>query len=659
MSQLSRLALLYLAVYLTELLASTSKPVLPSKVTLNELETRLTQIDESLSKLANYNLRSGSGSIGYRSDNHELAKHIEWIEIELEAKSIIDQIVIVPAILRRADSSFRADGFPEAFRLIVIDGDIETVVASYGPEDNLLPRIAPVVANFREMKASKVRLEASSITARQFDNAYNMELSEIMVFSGQQNIALHRPVEVSGTAPQIIGPRKVKYLVDGFVPYLLDAADEDSSIATISNIYIEEPPAFTIDLGQTKVIDRLHLHAVDQSDAVPQAYDGEIGMPRHLLIEGAKHSDFSDARSLLDLRINTIYDSGPIIMHNIEPVECRYIRLTAVSPYQYTEGVHSIQRYGFSEVQLFSGDENVALNKPVTANFELTNPIRSLSNLTDGKNYYGTILPIRNWISQLAERHELENERPRIAAELNKRYAKQQAHLKWMGRITALLAASIIIVTLSLRAINMRKIASLKERFAADLHDELGANLHTIGILTDLAENSKENPDALARFHQRIRKVTEHSGAAVRHCTNLLQVKQMDSSLVADIERTAHRILVNLDHSLTVEGEEHFNRIKADEQLNLLLFYKECLVNISRHSHATAFKTTLSVNKHTLHLTVSDNGKGLNNLAPHKAPYSLQRRARILKAHIHLKAASGGGTCIELTLRLRRWPWLR
>ena len=31
-----------------------------------------------------------------------------------------------------------------------------------------------------------------------------------------------------------------------------------------------------------------------------------------------------------------------------------------------------------------------------------------MSNLTDGVNFYGAILPVREWLNQLARRHELE-----------------------------------------------------------------------------------------------------------------------------------------------------------------------------------------------------------------------------------------------------------
>ena len=48
------------------------------KASLSQLEARASAIDTELDELAHYSLRSGVGSIGYRSDVHLEAEHTEW-----------------------------------------------------------------------------------------------------------------------------------------------------------------------------------------------------------------------------------------------------------------------------------------------------------------------------------------------------------------------------------------------------------------------------------------------------------------------------------------------------------------------------------------------------------------------------------------------------
>jgi signal transduction histidine kinase len=88
---------------------------------------------------------------------------------------------------------------------------------------------------------------------------------------------------------------------------------------------------------------------------------------------------------------------------------------------------------------------------------------------------------------------------------------------------------------------------------------------------------------------------------------------------------------------------------------DLLLFYKECLVNISRHSGATRFSTHVEATAREVRLRVTDNGKGVAD----RIPESLKRRARLMGALIASDTPEMGGTCILLSLRTRRWGWRR
>lgn len=162
-------------------------------------------------------------------------------------------------------------------------------------------------------------------------------------------------------------------------------------------------------------------------------------------------------------------------------------------------------RIGFAEIEVFSNQDNVALGKPAYTDSELGSQFRSLIALTDGNNLYGRILPIRKWVRELALRHDLETERPLLAAELNRRYARQKIHLTWMTWLAVLLAAGIGCTVLIDRIVRARQIAEIRKRLAADLHDELGADLHVIGLLGDLAQAAVNSPDRLRGLHQRIR----------------------------------------------------------------------------------------------------------------------------------------------------------
>jgi signal transduction histidine kinase len=618
------------------------------KLSLTQIETRLSEIDTELAHLADYSLRSGVGSVGYRSSDHPDPDCPEWVQIELPPHTEIDQIVLVPSIWRDTKTGFRADGFPVKFRILAGTETATQTIASFDENDRLLPRIAPLVIPCPAVTASWVRVEADVLSPRAFDGRYNLELSEILVFSGERDVALHQPVQTLSQGFKEGGARRRAFLVDGFVPYLMDAARGEQSSPSGGKVGIGDHSSLTIDLGAIQRLDRINLHAVDLGDSIPQSTTADYGLPLHLIVEGANQADFTEPRRLAEYRINTIFDAGPIIMLNFPETACRFVRVSGPEPYIYSLEDKPGGRIGFAEIELFSQDRNVALHKPVTPNFKA--PMRSYSALTDGRNPYGDILPIRKWFEELARRHDLERERPLVSAELTRRYTRQKANLRWMGWLTVLLAASVGVTVVMSRGIRTREIARIKERFAADLHDEIGANLHTIGLLSDLAQNSTDNASEQQMLNQRIREVTERTGKAVRHCTDMLEAGGLYTGLGAEMHRAAMRIMAKLHHTIAIEGEEFLEQLKPRIQADLFLFYKECLINISRHSGATEFSSRLIADPKGIILMVSDNGRGM----PGSTPKSLKRRAHLLGASMSITSPPEGGSCITLKLR-RRW----
>jgi signal transduction histidine kinase len=625
----------------------------PGELPLAALEQRVHEIDGQLAQLANYNLGGGVGTIGSRSRGYDTAEQDEWVEIEFGDAVPLDQVVLVPAIRRDGVNGFQADGFPVAFRLRAgASGDrTGKIVGEFTGRDGLLPRIAPVVIPCHGMKASWIRIEATILSRREFDAKFVFQFSEILAFSGEENVALHKSVRYPGSRERSVAPGwPDAAVVDGFLPYLMVAASGNKSVAYLSSSELGDQPTLTVDLGASFPLSRLHLHAVDQSDTVPQAFAGDIGIPRVLRVEGANAVDFSDARVLVELRHDTLYDVGPILMETFPATHCRYVRLVAVKMNHDQLFPSGTPRLGFAEIELFSNGRNVALHQPVVANFKTEDPARPLSSLTDGRNFYGTILPVREWLNQLAQRHELERERPLVAAEMTQRYGQQKTNLARLGGLTVVLVFGVVAIVVVNRIRQQRAIAQTRKRIAADLHDELGADLHALGLLSDLAQTAQAAPDRLADLLSRMRALTERTGKAARHCTNLLEAEDLHGDLVADMRHASERILADLLHEIEFEGEAALRQLTPRKRVDLLLFYQESLINTIRHSGATRARTRLVATDREVSLTVSDNGRGTAG----EVPASLKRRARLLGADVSVGPGSSAGTRIVLRLK-RRW----
>lgn len=622
----------------------------PPKRTIAELEERLDTIDSTVEKLANYTLRTGYGSVGHASKtSYSSPKANEWVQIELGQETPIDQIVLVPSIGRNSKIGFRANAFPLEFKVLA-GSDSETdgqVVATYSEEDHLLPRIAPLVVPC-SITASWVRVEASVLSQRIYDQYYDLKFAEIMVFNGSENVALRCLVKTSSQIKNVYKTQQPRFLTDGFLPYLLDSGRGPTSIHSLSE-EIDKNAWMSIDLGQVYRLNRIHLHSVAPSHTAPLDNESDYYIPRGMRIEGALKPDFSDARTLIEVRYDSLLDVGPILMHPFPEQSCRYVRLTDIDPYIDTMFTTGQSRIGFAEIELFSDGKNVALHKAVNANFNFRKGTFASEALTDGLNFYGEIIPVREWMNELALRHDLEVERPKVVAELNHLYARQKKNLNRMRWLAIMALVGIVVTILIDRIIRMRTVIAQRERIAANLHDELSANLSAVSLLGEMARKNMDERNKLEEILDRIQQLSRSSRNAARRCTDMLKSDTACENLVDEMKHSSSRLLVDTKHELIFEGEELLDQLPARKRIDLFLFYKECLINIARHSGATTSSIRLTATAKRICMTVTDNGVGIAEV-----PRSLKRRAHLLGARVQVETPAGGGTTILLSLRLYR-----
>ena len=631
---------------------------------LSALEIRLSEVDAELERLPALAMRSDSGSIGYRSESPKVPDpdRIEWVQVNLPQAQSIDEIILVPVIRRDSQKGFQADGFPRAFHVLAgTTNEAEGhIVASYSAADQLLPRTAPLVIPCPNLRASWVRIVATELGTRGWDHAYVLQLAEVMLVKDGRNLAFQQHITASSTSP---GPfykytaHKQAYLVDGFVPYLMDDYKGEQSTAFYCNFPVESVPILTLDLEAPSLLSQINLHGMEISDSVPRANRDGFGMPKHIRIDAANQADFSDATVLVDYQSHSIYESGPILQFQFPAAHYRYLKFTVLKS-DVTKTLNNSPKgiLGLAEIEVFSGNTNVARGKAVAITAEGINHHRyhNLTAITDGRNFYGDILPFDVWMRQLAKRHDLETERPQLVKAITQAYARQKANLRLMGYLASALAVGTLIIYLIGRIQAMRQIARIRKRFAADLHDELGANLHAIGLLSDLAHDATDEKEKLQRIVSEVRAVTERTSAAVRYCANSQEARDPMGTLREDMHRIAKRMMHGMDYHIEVEGETFLQRLKLRTRNDLFLFYKECLVNISRHSGAAAFSVQLTADARRIQLIIEDNGQGYSAESGVDVPPSLKRRAQLMHAQIQLECPNNDGTRIILTLKHKK-----
>jgi signal transduction histidine kinase len=248
----------------------------------------------------------------------------------------------------------------------------------------------------------------------------------------------------------------------------------------------------------------------------------------------------------------------------------------------------------------------------------------------------------------------------------------------WENRVFQLLfAGGALVLSVSLALFSARRratrqlalanaqtaLAEERARIARDLHDDLGANLARIGVLTELVERSIADPENARRQLARI-------DSTVHDLT-----RQLDSVVWA--VDPANDTLESLARYLHGHAEEylglasircHFTnteampavRLSSTFRHHLLMIAKEALHNVVSHSAATVVNISISVHGSHLCIDIADNGHGMPPKAamkPGNGLVNMKSRAMSLGGVCEvLPSESGTGTVVRLTLSLPSTP---
>lgn len=223
-----------------------------------------------------------------------------------------------------------------------------------------------------------------------------------------------------------------------------------------------------------------------------------------------------------------------------------------------------------------------------------------------------------------ANNHNLWNEEGRSVAIVVLPYYWQTLWFKLLVVFVLLAATAALVWFQTQRRLQLklerlerqRAIEAERTRIANDMHDDLGANLTRITMLSETARAEMGNPArveaGLGQIYDTARNVTRAMDEIVwavnpKHDTL--------ESLVFYFERFAHDLLgpAGLRCRLDFPSEFPSWRPSSEVRHNLFLAYKEALNNAVRHSGADTVTVQLEFTETGCTLTVSDNGRGLAN----------------------------------------------
>lgn len=190
---------------------------------------------------------------------------------------------------------------------------------------------------------------------------------------------------------------------------------------------------------------------------------------------------------------------------------------------------------------------------------------------------------------------------------------------------------------------------SERKRISRDLHDEIGAGLSKIKIISQNSNSKTISNDTKAS--KSLHLISDISSKMIETMRDLIWTLDTENmkldKLIARIREYSSEYLEDLEINLQFDLPENIIPLSISKEWSkdLLMIVKETLQNIAKHSSASNVTIKITINP-TFILTIIDNGKGINTEPKTNGNglTNMKHRAKIMKAQLQIMSNSPCGT---------------
>jgi ligand-binding sensor domain-containing protein len=205
------------------------------------------------------------------------------------------------------------------------------------------------------------------------------------------------------------------------------------------------------------------------------------------------------------------------------------------------------------------------------------------------------------------------------------------------------------------RLSRLLQIADMRARIATDLHDDIGANLTRIAVLTEVVRRQRtDTPDATDARLSAIATVARESMTAMSDIVWAIHPERdrLDE-LTRRMREYAEELCAAADIRLTfMVPAGNAVRLGTEARRDLYLFFKEAANNVARHSGCTNFQVEMRVLAGRLQLVLADDGRGFDPEVVREGHglASMRRRSARMGGEVTFVSQRRTGTTIRLNL---------
>jgi signal transduction histidine kinase len=229
----------------------------------------------------------------------------------------------------------------------------------------------------------------------------------------------------------------------------------------------------------------------------------------------------------------------------------------------------------------------------------------------------------------------------------------------WFVTVAALAVGAAALALHRYRLARTLELEQVRTRIATDLHDDIGANLTRIAILSEVARQQPgHRPTGLDAPLSSIADIARESVATM---SDIVWAISPERDTLREVVRRmrdhAEEVFESRDIRVVLDMPDltQPTRLGVDLRRDLYLVFKEALNNAARHSKCSTIAITLRATPSDLWLEVTDDGVGFDRgrNGEGNGLGSMRRRAERLGASLDVVSARGAGTSVRLRMPIR------
>jgi len=228
----------------------------------------------------------------------------------------------------------------------------------------------------------------------------------------------------------------------------------------------------------------------------------------------------------------------------------------------------------------------------------------------------------------------------------------------WFLLLVAFLVATIIYFVYKQRLARLIELERVRTRIATDLHDDIGANLSLIAMLSEVARGQVQGDDH--RLKEWFSTIAATSRDTVDSMSDIVWAVNPKRDHLRDLTQRMRRFADdilgarNIQLSFREPDTDLDLKLGSDLRREVFLIFKETINNLVRHSQCTEAEVDLHIAHGRFVLRVSDNGRGLNSAKTDAGTGLASMRGRAIKlgGRFEISSPLEAGTIITLDVPL-------